>query len=601
MEPRQDISSGTGQKDEFRSRRRNEDVGHSNHSQGHTSETAQSTFTRKGTSQDSFVCNSSPASCMNSPASFQTSTTCTNCPILGCKLHVMQKEIDAMSLLLISKVMDLKNCQCDLALCREKIRDLENQIKQFEEKSIDPDELREAAKSEDHCNRLQERKLLVYGHNCNYLNENFEVKTFSLESKEVTHSEDACQGNSGGHVQATASNSFMDTLNDFCQDSPNNYQGSSWNSRNIRPKNHQPRQAPENRNFHRESVERGSPSGNDGVTRDRQQSKRAANMQSFLGGPSENKSKSDVVKEIKCDLFALPESYALAHCVGSDFIMSSGIAVKFRKKYRNVPELLDQNKNPGQVAFIKIAKSEQYIYYLVTKLCSTGKPKWEDFEKSVTEWRDLCLEHKISKIAIPKIGCGRDLLDWNRVLNLLNQQFSNTGIEITVCLIDGEPTPEKRWNLSLKHCSQPLSELDPTECALVFIASKDRHITPTIDRLARKYGFQSEYAGSQLSLGSIYHTTRRNNAVNIFGLVVKNCYNEAISFSLIGKCLQDLKRVVKKLKLWYIGFEAFDDPKYSMVNRKVWTVIIDAFFLEEIEVHFCWPDEVSEKCWEERK
>ncbi len=148
---------------------------------------------------------------------------------------------------------------------------------------------------------------------------------------------------------------------------------------------------------------------------------------------------------------------------------------------------------------------------------------------------------------------------------------------------------------------KPLSELDPVECALVFIASRDRYITPAIKRLAEKYGFQSDYTGQQLGLGSLYRPTRTNNSVNIFGLVVKDHHDEAISFCLIAKCLLDLKKVMKKSNLWYLGFEAFDDPKFCTATRKVWTLITSALYLEEIEVHFCWPEEVKEKCCEERK
>jgi len=106
----------------------------------------------------------------------------------------------------------------------------------------------------------------------------------------------------------------------------------------------------------------------------------------------------------------------------------------YRKRFRHVPELLEQNKNPGEVAFLE--NGGRYIYYLVTKLASTGKPTWNDFERAVIEWSQLCVEHKVTKIAIPKIGCGRDQLDWNKVRNLLNKQFSKHEIEIIVCIID---------------------------------------------------------------------------------------------------------------------------------------------------------------------
>lgn len=142
--------------------------------------------------------------------------------------------------------------------------------------------------------------------------------------------------------------------------------------------------------------------------------------------------------------------------------------------------------------------------------------------------------------------------------------------------------------------------LDPRDCALVFIASKDHHMTPSIQRLATKYGFTSDYCSKQLSMGSLYQHCNPATKANIFGLVVKEKHTDPVSFSLVGRCFQDLRRAVKKMKLYYMGFDAFDDPKYSFATRKLWTAVIDTFFLEEIEVYFCWPEDVKEKNWEAR-
>ncbi|KAJ1528670.1 hypothetical protein ONE63_007064 [Megalurothrips usitatus] len=306
----------------------------------------------------------------------------------------------------------------------------------------------------------------------------------------------------------------------------------------------------------------------------------------------------EVVKELQGDIFDMPPEYSLAHCVGSDFIMSSGVAVPFRMKFRSVAELLDQNKGPGHVAFIN--KSGRYIYYLVTKLASTGKPKWEDFERSVIEWKRLCVEHGVKQIAIPKIGCGRDQLDWAEVRDLLNKQFADTDIEVTVCYIESESAPMKRWKLRLHHSKELLSELDPRECALVFIASKDHVVTAQIERLATKYGFLSDYGTQLWSLGSLYCYRNEKLGFNIFGLVVKESVEDPVSFCAISKCLQDLKRVISKSEIYYIGFEAFDDSQFCNATRKVWTVITDVFYNDDLDVYFCWPEDVKEKCWDLR-
>lgn len=48
------------------------------------------------------------------------------------------------------------------------------------------------------------------------------------------------------------------------------------------------------------------------------------------GRNSSDSVRSSVIKEMEGDLFEAPNDYSLAHCVGQDFRMGSGIAVEFR-------------------------------------------------------------------------------------------------------------------------------------------------------------------------------------------------------------------------------------------------------------------------------
>ena len=49
--------------------------------------------------------------------------------------------------------------------------------------------------------------------------------------------------------------------------------------------------------------------------------------------------------------------------------------------------------------------------------------------------KEICLKENITKIAMPKIGCGLDQLNWNDVKRLLFETFENTDIEIFVCYL----------------------------------------------------------------------------------------------------------------------------------------------------------------------
>ncbi|XP_048512598.1 uncharacterized protein LOC125501328 [Athalia rosae] len=119
---------------------------------------------------------------------------------------------------------------------------------------------------------------------------------------------------------------------------------------------------------------------------------------------------SDNIKIVSGDLFTANEEYSLAHCVAKDFRMGAGIALEFRKRFRGVRMLKNQNKTIGEVAYLPHGK--RYIFYLITKEVSYGKPTIKSIERSLFALRNLCIKLNCYKIAMPKIGCGLDKLSW---------------------------------------------------------------------------------------------------------------------------------------------------------------------------------------------
>ncbi|XP_034650456.1 ADP-ribose glycohydrolase OARD1-like [Drosophila subobscura] len=83
-------------------------------------------------------------------------------------------------------------------------------------------------------------------------------------------------------------------------------------------------------------------------------------------------------------------SHSLAHCVGADLAVGAGIAVKFKEVYGKVDELRAQKAASGDVAVLK--DNDRYIYYLVTKPQSWGKPTYESLQSSLEQMR----EHMVS-------------------------------------------------------------------------------------------------------------------------------------------------------------------------------------------------------------
>lgn len=135
-------------------------------------------------------------------------------------------------------------------------------------------------------------------------------------------------------------------------------------------------------------------------------------------------------RKVQGDVFSAPEDFALAHCVAVDMQMGAGIAVEFKRRFGGVPELRRPNPQIGGMASLK--RDNRIIYYLTTKQLSKQKPNYSDLLSSLYAMKVHMHENGIRKLAIPKIGCGLDGLEWKEVFNLLQRVFFREPVEIVL-------------------------------------------------------------------------------------------------------------------------------------------------------------------------
>ena len=140
-----------------------------------------------------------------------------------------------------------------------------------------------------------------------------------------------------------------------------------------------------------------------------------------------------VYREESQDLFKLDykNEWCLCHCISKDLAMGKGIAVMFKQLFGGVDELRSQNLGVGDVGVLKSFSCE--IYYLITKPRYFNKPTYQDLEKTLASMRAMMIYHNQTKLAMPMIGCGLDMLEWSRVCDLIQKVFAGSGIEILVC------------------------------------------------------------------------------------------------------------------------------------------------------------------------
>lgn len=92
---------------------------------------------------------------------------------------------------------------------------------------------------------------------------------------------------------------------------------------------------------------------------------------------------------------------------------------------------MDQRPNVGSVAYLQ--NNDRFIYYLITKEFSNGKPSYNSITAAITKLRDLIVKHDVKKLAIPRIGCGLDKLDWSIVRGIIENLFQNVRCTIKIC------------------------------------------------------------------------------------------------------------------------------------------------------------------------
>lgn len=139
--------------------------------------------------------------------------------------------------------------------------------------------------------------------------------------------------------------------------------------------------------------------------------------------------------ELKGDLFQCKDS--LAHCVSVDLAMSKGIAAEFRDRFGGLEELRSQRGGVGSVVYLHDKPGNRYIYYLVTKQNYWGKPTYASLEKCLEALRALCLKHGTERLAMPRIGCGLDRLQWDTVRTSIRRVFPESGgIQVSIYSLD---------------------------------------------------------------------------------------------------------------------------------------------------------------------
>lgn len=89
-----------------------------------------------------------------------------------------------------------------------------------------------------------------------------------------------------------------------------------------------------------------------------------------------------------------------------------------------------QNTQVGGVAVLK--RQDRFVYYLITKESYFNKPTYETLHLSLQSLRNHAKVNEVQQLAMPRIGCGLDGLQWPKVKDLIEEVFRDTEIQVNV-------------------------------------------------------------------------------------------------------------------------------------------------------------------------
>ncbi|XP_077297617.1 uncharacterized protein LOC143919268 [Arctopsyche grandis] len=269
------------------------------------------------------------------------------------------------------------------------------------------------------------------------------------------------------------------------------------------------------------------------------------------------------IEEVKGDLFDVEDTFSLAHCVAEDLQMGAGIAVEFRERFKKTGYLASLGVKTGGVAVLQI--KERFIYYLITKRNSKGKPTLGSVTQSLIKMATHVEKNDVKQIAMPTIGCGLDKLDWGDVLDKIQSVFSHLDVYIRIYHYVKSESPRDKYHKCaiVNHMKDDL--INTISGTGIVYLSDAKEISEHMMQLNEKHSFLDEFNRTPKQLGSVVRTETRVGEI-AYGLVCKR--GDKILYDCLEEgCLLNLRKILAKDEYLHIGIQAH--PTDSMITNYV--------------------------------
>ncbi len=138
-------------------------------------------------------------------------------------------------------------------------------------------------------------------------------------------------------------------------------------------------------------------------------------------------SKVTTITEIRdADIITSPATYVIAHCISRDCALGVGIAKYLDDVYDIKRVLINTSFNASSdiVSIVESPITGRLVANIVTKHKYYHKPTYKSLQLALSALRGIMIDKHITKLALPKIGCGCDKLEWSKVKSMIYDTFS---------------------------------------------------------------------------------------------------------------------------------------------------------------------------------
>ena len=138
--------------------------------------------------------------------------------------------------------------------------------------------------------------------------------------------------------------------------------------------------------------------------------------------------------EIEMNIMAAPQGYYLATAISRDKKFQVGLPALFEKNYKISKKMDRLESQLGEEIQVGDACLIDNVYLLVVKYSSYDEPIREALIDAISAMHDNMDALMVDKLAIPKLCCGKNGLEWDDVKSILESEFQNRDVDILVCV-----------------------------------------------------------------------------------------------------------------------------------------------------------------------